>query len=170
MRIAIFPLLLLLGVGGCGYKPSSHYAKKVLGNRVYASVSVFIEEPENSTIVEDALKEALKTRLNVSFTNRNIADSEINLSLKSLKFKPLQIDENGYVAIYRAEIVLRARHTYLDRGVPKTSYYTLEGFYEFPVKPSASLSLVQKFDAIKYSALKALDGLIPKLALSGNST
>ena len=155
------------GVGGCGYKPSSHYTRQILGKRVYATVSVFIEEPENSTIIEDALKEALKTRLNVSFSDKHNASSTINLSLKTLKFRPLQTDENGYVSIYRAEIVLRAKHTYSKNGAPKTSYYNLEGFYEFPVKPSASISLMQKFDAIKFSALKALDSLIPKLALKG---
>jgi hypothetical protein len=166
----ILALILLLLFGGCGYKPSSEYSNEVLGDRVYASVVTFIEEPENSILVEDALKEALQTRLNVSFVNRrDIADSEIELSLKSLRFRPLQTDESGYVILYRAEIVLGARHKYFSNGVARTSYYTLNGFYEFPIRPSGSISLALKFDAIKFSALKAVDNLIPKLALKGNS-
>jgi len=165
--IKYLPIFILLFLGGCGYKPSSYYTKGILGERVYASVSTFIEEPENSILVEDALKEALKTRLNVSFTNRGDADSEIDLYLKSLKFRALQKDENSYVILYRAEIVLEAKHKYLKDGISKVSYYNLKGFYEFPVRASASISVALRFDAIKFAALKALDTLIPKLALKG---
>jgi len=52
---------------GCGYKPSAYYVDKVLGKRIYATVKTVIQEPENSLLIEDALKEALKTRLNVDF-------------------------------------------------------------------------------------------------------
>jgi hypothetical protein len=154
---------------GCGYKPSAYYVDKVLGKRIYATVKTVIQEPENSLLIEDALKEALKTRLNVDFVSKKNAESELEISLKKLKFRPLQHDEYGYVILYRVEITLKAKHKYYKNGVPKISFYNLEGFYEFPIssQKSSSISLSLKFDAIKYSALKALDTLIPKLALKG---
>jgi len=163
--ILLFSLTFFIG---CGYKPSANYVKEVLGERVYATVKTLIEDPENSILLEDALKEALKVRLNVSFTSRQNADSEIELSLKKLEFRPLQHDEFGYVILYRTEIVLKAKHIYFKDGVSRVSYYDLEGFYEFPVKSNASVSVALKFDATKFSALKALDTLIPKLALKGS--
>jgi len=167
-KISSLSLILSLFIVGCGYKPSAHYVKEVLGERVYATVSTVIEEPENSILLEDALKEALKVRLNVSFSSRKDADSEIELSLKGLNFRPLQHDEFGYVVLYRTEITLKAKHIYQKDGVSRVAYYDLEGFYEFPVQSNASVSVAIKFDAIKFAALKALDTLIPKLALKGN--
>ena len=167
MKIILIFLTLFL-LSGCGYKPSAHYVKEVLGERVYATVTTVIEEPENSILLEDALKEALKVRLNVSFSSRKDADSELEISLKELNFRPLQHDEFGYVVLYRTEITLKAKHIYKKDGIPRVAYYNLEGFYEFSVQSNASVSVAIKFDAIKFAALKALDTLIPKLALKGN--
>jgi hypothetical protein len=161
-------LIILISLfGGCGYKPSSYYVKEVVGSKIYASVKILIEEPENSVLIEDALKEALKTRLNVSFAKEQNSDSEIEVSLKNLYFRPLQ-SKDGYVVLYRTEITLKAKHIYMVGSLQKVSYYDLEGFYEFPVRSNASISVAIKFDAIKFAALKALDTLIPKLALKGS--
>jgi len=168
MKTVLVASAILFLFNGCGYKPSSHYVKEVLGERVYATVRTVIEEPENSILLEDALKEALKVRLNVSFTDKRSADSEIELSLKELNFRPLQHDELGYAVLYRTEITLKAKHIYKKDGITRVAYYDLEGFYEFPVQSNASVSVTLKYNATKFAALKALDTLIPKLALKGS--
>jgi hypothetical protein len=164
-----FLLLSLFFLFSCsGYSPSAYYIDKVVGKNIYATVETIAEEPQNSFLIEDALKEALKTRLNVSFSNRQYSDSEIRLSLKDLQFKPLQYDENGYVVLYRTEIELQAKHTYKIEEETVSHIYKLRGFYEFPVRPNVSISMAIRFDAIKFSALKAIDILIPKLAQRGS--
>jgi hypothetical protein len=161
-------ILLIPFLFACsGYKPSSQYVHEVVGENIYASVKTIIEEPENSFLIEDALKEALQTRLDVRFSSRENADSELYLTLKSLEFRPLQY-EDGYVILYRTEVVLKARHIYKIHGISRTSFYTLNGFYEFPVRPNVSISMAIKFDAIKSASLKAIDTLIPKLSHKGS--
>ncbi len=166
-NFAIFLASSLFLLMGCGYKPSSYYTEEVLGSKIYASVLTSIEEPETSILIEDALKDALRVRLNVSFSNKNDADSFLQLSIKRLEFKPLQTD-GGYTVLYRSELILKAQFTFIKNGVKEIINYDLEGFYEFPVRSNASLSVALKLEAVKISALKALDTLIPKLALRGS--
>jgi len=163
-------LTLILLLSSCGYQPTSSYVKRVIGEKIYISVSIFVEEPENAVLIQDTLKEALKTKLKVSFADsRESADSELDIVIKDLKFKPLQYDDNGYVVMYRNEITLKTKLKYSDRdGIPKIRYYDLDGFYDFPVESSTSISEAIRFDAIKFSSQKALDTLIPKLAYKGS--
>jgi hypothetical protein len=171
LKKILFSFFLLFLFSCSGYRPSATYVEKVVGQNIYATVDTIVEEPQNSFLLEDALKEALKTRLNVSFENRLNSDSQIKISLRDLKFRPLQYNENGYIILYRTEIVLEARHTYMrlidEEEKEISQIYTLKGFYEFPVKPNVSISMAIKFDAIKFAALKAIDVLIPKLAQQG---
>ncbi|EJF07602.1 hypothetical protein ThvES_00003140 [Thiovulum sp. ES] len=169
MKKSIFLLLTFFLFSCSGYRPSAYYIDKVVGKNIYATVETIAEEPQNSFLIEDALKEALKTRLNVNFSNRQNSDSEIRLSLKNLEFKPLQYNENGYVILYRTEIELQAKHTYKREEETLSHIYTLRGFYEFPVRPNVSISMAIRFDAIKFSALKAIDMLVPKLAQRGST-
>jgi hypothetical protein len=169
MKKAFLTLSLLLLIG-CGYQPTNSYVKRVIGERIYISVSIFVEEPENAVLILDTLKEALKTKLKVSFTDsRESADSELDIVIKDLRFKPLQYNDKGYVVMYRNEITLKTKLKYRDRnGVEKIRYYDLDGFYDFPVSESTSISEAIRFDAIKFSSQKALDTLIPKLAYKGS--
>ena len=112
--IYIFITIIFIIFNSCGYKPSSHYTDEVIGKKIYASVSTLIEEPEISILIEDALKDALRVRLNVSFSDKEKSDSTLQLSLKKLEFKPLQTD-GGYTVLYRTELILKARLSFIKK-------------------------------------------------------
>jgi len=162
--ITLFSIFLLQS---CGYQPTTTFAKQELGERVFTSVEIYLEEAENTVLIKDALREALKSRLNVTLSDRDSSDSELYISIRGLNFKPLEYDINGYVILYRTELNLGVRHLKYDEQYKRkrVSYYNLTGYYDFKIEPNVSISDTVMFDAIKFSAQKAIDSLIPKLAL-----
>ena len=99
-------ILLLFILTACGYKPSAHFAKKVLGERVYTKVDVSLANPENAVLTKDGLNRALQTRLKTIVTRKSDADSMIAVRYENIRFIPLQYDKNGYVAYYQVAMGL----------------------------------------------------------------
>lgn len=162
-RVYLISLVLSL-LTSCGYKPSSHYYKRVVGQKIYTEVEVSISDPENVILVKDALNRALYTRLKSQISKREeSADSTIKLSYKSIHFKPLQYNRNGYVVYYQADTTLRFN---FENGKDREERLIV-GHYEFPIRPSAIISNDLRFKAIENGSLKALDEFISYLAVKG---
>jgi len=160
-KITLFIVLLLFSA--CGYKPASHYTKKMIGHKVYTEVEVSLSDPENSVLIKDALNRALSMRLKSHSSKKEDADSFIKVVYKSIRFIPLQYDNNGYIVHYQAHITLAF---IFEKGKEKEARLIV-GRYEFPIRPSAIISNDLRFKAIEQGSIKALDEFISYLSAKG---
>lgn len=158
--LTIFTFLLLTA---CGYKPSSHYSKKIISQKVYTEVEVSLSDPENAVLVKDALNKALYTRLKSQATKKEDAGSSIKVSYKSIRFVPLQYNRRGYVVYYQANITLK----FIFEKGKKREERSIVGRYEFPIRPSAIISNDLRFQAIEQGSVKALDEFISYISAKG---
>lgn len=157
-------LLLLLLLNGCGYKPSATYAKKVLGESVYVEVEIYGADPENAVLIKDALLQALITRFRVTITRKKSAQTTMKVKLQSLTFTPIEYDNNGYIIAKRALVTLLINR--IRNKVSKS--YTVSGYYDFSVAQNGVVSDEERFKAIRFASLKAIDSLVTKLAVEGS--
>lgn len=156
-------LLLLLG---CGYKPVTKISQSVLGNKVYAYVTMSVYDPKNTVIIQDAVKEAIVSRFGDSMVPKSVAKSTLHASIKSVSFVPTIYDKNGYVISYKTRVVLTIVTTF-SNGVVKT--YNAQGEYDFPIQANSVISDTKRFEAIRRSSLSALDEYIAFIAVKGMS-
>ena len=166
MKIRVFQGLLLAVMiigAGCGYKPSSHYAKQVMGETVSTEVVISMEDPENTVIIKDAVDSAVIMRFKASLRERNEAQTHLNIRLESVSFSPLQYDLNGYVVAYRTTIRLNITRTTQKRS----KRYNVSGIHDFAIEPQAIISDQARFDAIESGALKAIDSFIAMVSAEG---
>ncbi|NEW61568.1 hypothetical protein GSY74_09760 [Sulfurovum sp. bin170] len=156
-------ILLALMLTACGYKPSSHFTPKTIGEKVYTEVEVSLSDPENAVLVKDALNRALYSRLKSLATTKEEADSTIKVAYHSIKFTPLQYDKNGYVVYYQANIRLKFE---LIKGKSREERFIV-GRYEFAIRPSAIISNDLRFQAIEKGSIRALDQFIAYISSKG---
>jgi len=159
-KLLIILTILLLG---CGYRPSSHFTPKTIGQKIYTEVDISLSDPQNAVLLKDALYKALYSRLKSRITTKREADSIIKVMYQSLRFIPLQYDKNGYVVYYQAHISLRFQFIKGDKKEERV----IIGRYEFPIRPSAIISTSLRFQAIEKGSLRALDEFIAYLESKG---
>ena len=163
--IYIFTFLLaFLLLSGCGYRPSSQYAKSVMGDKVSTHVSVDLKYPENSVIIKDAVDSAIIKRFKSSLTTRAYADTHLDVLFSSMSFVPLQYDSNGYVIAYRATIALKITKSNKE----SSRVYMAKGTYDFAIEPNAVLSDQSRFEAINFGSQKAIDSFVAQVAATGS--
>lgn len=163
MKKIFIMLGVLMLLTACGYKPSAHYASQVIGEKVYTQVDVSLSDPENAVLTKDALNRALRIRLKRIVTRKERADSAIGVVYDTIRFVPLQYDQQGYVVYYQAHITLG--FTFTKGG--KVEKRQMIGRYEFPIRPSAIISTDLRFKAIEQGSIKALDQFISYLSVKG---
>ena len=164
MHYALFTLTVAsLLLTACGYKPSSHYSKQIIGENVYTEVEVSLSDPENAVLIKDALNKALYTRLKSKSSRKRDADSSIYVAYDNIRFVPLQYNKNGFVVHYQAYITLG--FTFVKGDVNEKRQ--IIGRYEFPIRPSAIISNDLRFKAIEHGSIKALDQFIAYLSAKG---
>ena len=156
-------LVVFLLMAGCGYMPSSHYAKKVLGDSVYVDIQMYAQEPENTVIIKDAILQALISRFRVSITQESQAQTTLKVSTNELRFTPIEYDQNGFVVANRAHITLHIKQI----KAKKEQSFTVSGVYDFSIEPNGVVSDTQRFTAIKEASLRAIDVFITKLSIQG---
>ena len=162
MKNILLGIVVLLFLA-CGYRPSTQFAQKVIGERVYTTVDVSLANPENAVLTKDGLNKALHTRLKTIVTNKENADSMINVLYQGIAFIPLQYDKNGYVTRYQVATTLQFT---FEKGKKHDVYATI-GRYEFPISPTAIIAYDLQLRAIEQSSEKALDQFIAYLGAKG---
>ena len=163
MRVVVTFLLILLSIGGCGYKPSSHYAKQVVDEKVSTQILISMQDPENTVLIKDAVNEAVVTRFRASLVNEKNSDTHLRIAISKIRFSPLQYNREGYIVTYRTYIVLQILRVKDD----KSQTYISKGVYDFAIEPNAIISDKARFQAIKQSAQKAIDSFIAAVASQG---
>ncbi|NPA74035.1 MAG: hypothetical protein GXO12_04920 [Epsilonproteobacteria bacterium] len=150
---------------GCGYKPSSYYTKRVIGDKIYAKVLIDINDPENSVLIKDAINEAIVTKFKSSITDDPAkSNSKFIVKFKSKSFEPIAYDKDGYVVSYKAKVSLNI--TYIDKFGKKQNM-DVKGTYDFPIEANSIISDSKRFEAIKFASYKAISEFISKIAIEG---
>jgi len=163
MQKILLLLLVLLLFTSCGYRPSSKFSRDVLGEKISTSVIISKVDPENTVIIKDAVDTAIVETLQASLTSRAYSDSHLIFSISSPGYSAIQYDQNGYVIAYRMSISLNI--TRFFQGDSKQ--YTAKGTYDFAITPNAVVTDQERFDAIKFSAAKAIDSFVAQVSAEG---
>ncbi|ROR40223.1 hypothetical protein [Caminibacter pacificus] len=158
-----FSVFLLFFLIGCGYKPSTLYQNKILGDNINAKVVIDPKNPRETIFLTDAVRDAIYTVFdkNLCFSGCDTT-LEVNPSASSLI--PLDYDENGYPILYRSKVVLKV--TLKDKS-GKIRNYTVTGTYDFNVAPQSVLTDQIKLDAYKKASINALNRLFAKITKDG---
>ena len=151
-------------ISGCGYKPSSYYAKQALGTKIYAEVTISRQDPRNSVLVKDAVNEAIVSRFSGKLVAREQADTILHVKIQSISFSPTVYDTYGYVIAYKTTVVLAMDYEDENKKVEKL---TATGEYDFSISANSVISDTNRFEAIRYSASDALDEFVSKIAIKG---
>ena len=162
----VIVISIMIVVSACGYKPSSKYARNVLGNKINTSVVISSENPENTVVIKDAVDTALVEIFHTSLTDRKHADTHLSISLNVPKYTPIQYNSDGFVVAYRATIVLQI--TRESNSIKKR--YISKGTYDFSVLPNAVFTDQERFDAIKFGSAKAISSFIAQVSAEGSSS
>ena len=165
-RLAQFIMLsiIITLLSACGYKPSSKYAREVLGKRISTDVVISAQDPENTVVIKDAVDTALVEVFHTSLTTRDYADTHLVISLNPPTYTPIQYNADGFVIAYRATITLGI--TRESRNLKK--HYSAQGTYDFAVSPNAVLTDRERFDAIKFGSAKAISSFIAQVSAEGS--
>lgn len=155
--------LFLVEISGCGYRPSAKFAREILGKRISTTIVISAQDPENTVIIKDAVDSALIEVFHTSLVDKKYADTRLQLSISKPSYTPLQYNNNGFIISYRATIQLKIIRD--SKRAHKS--YTTEGTYDFAVVPNAVLTDQERFDAIKYSATKAISAFIARVSAEG---
>ncbi len=143
--------------------PASKQARKVVGEKLFVEVDVSLEDPENAVLIKDAARKAVVTRFHSSLVPQALARTTLWLNLSGISFSPLQYDENGYIIVYRANVIIQVTR----RGSGEKKSYTSRGSFDFTIEPNAVITDTQRFDAISKASLKALDSFVAQVGAEG---
>ena len=159
----VLSLILVLGLASCGYKPSSKFSRDIMGEKISTSVRISAQDPENTVIIKDAVDEAIIEVFHASLVDRANSQTHLNLSLSNPSYSPIVYDSDGFVIGYRMNVSLNIAR-YHD-GVTKS--YSVKGTHDFTVAPNAIVTDQQRFDAIRFSAAKAIRSFVAKVSAEG---
>lgn len=157
-------LVVILIFVGCGYKPSSYYTKRVLGQNIYAQVKISRTDPRNSVIIKDAINEAILTRFLGRLTTKEKADTVLNIKFNSVSFKPVLYDASGYVVSYKSKVSLKISYKRKGKVVKILS---TSGEYDFPIEANSVISDTKRFEAIRYASLDAINEFVSAVSVQG---
>lgn len=150
----------------CGYKPSTTYAKQELGDKVFVKVRIDLKDPKNTVIVKDTITKLLVQKLGTKIVkDKNLADTIMNVSLKSVKMKVLEYDTDGYNEVYKATVKILVKYTKIQ--TKETKKFTVSGEDTFTVDDSdGTISDTERFEAIENASDDALDEVLSRLAIN----
>jgi hypothetical protein len=160
----VLSVFLVVGLSGCGYKPSSKFSRSVTGEKISTSVYISLVDPENTVLIKDAVDAAIVSVFHNSLVDRKYADTHLDIKMSSPIYTPIQYNNDGYVVGYRASVTLNITRETGDEKKTYSSY----GTYDFSVEPNAIITDQERFNAIKYSATKAIDSFIAKISAEGS--
>lgn len=163
MKFIILVFIMLL-VSGCGYKPSAKYSRAVVGDKISTSVFISGVDPENTVIIKDAIDVAVIEVFHASLVNKEESTSHLNLKLGQLKYTPIQYDAQGFVVSYRTKVNLTIQRT----TKAKVKEYRVLGTYDFSITANAVITDKQRFEAIKFSSVKAIKSFLAQLSAEGS--
>ena len=162
MKYISFILLILLFTS-CGYKPSAKFSRMVIGDKISTSVDISLVDPENTVIIKDALDLAIIEVFHASLASKKDATSHLNIRLGNPTYTPIQYDRDGFIVSYRTTIRLLVKR---ETANEEKNYIAI-GTFDFSVAPNSIITDKQRFDAIKFSSIKAIQSFLAQISAEG---
>ena len=154
---------LVLFITACGYKPSSYYAKEELKGKIFVNLLIDLEDPRNAALIKDAMNEIIVHRLDSKIVyDRALADTIMDVQLKSVSMTVLQDDENGYNKLYKATANIYVKY----KNKKGSNSFNVSGDYDFSIDDDSSITDTKRFEAIKNASSEALEEVISKIAIN----
>ena len=161
----LFTFVISFSFFGCGYKPSTQYAKEEIKGKVFVKVSMNLEDPKNSVLVKDAINQLLIQKLDTQLVNdESLADTVMNIVINSVSMQTLQYDKTGSNKLYTAFVNINV--SYFKKSDNKRKSFVIEGEENFSVENGASINDTERYKAIKSASDKALDEILSKIAVA----
>lgn len=153
---------------GCGYKPSTYYAKKELSGKVFVKLFVDLKDPKNAVLIKDSMNQLLAQKIGSKLVyDESLADTIMYLKLNSVNMRTLQYDKDGYNKLYKAVVGILVRYT--KKATKETKQFIVSGEHTFSVDSISQVTEIndtKRFDAIKNASDDALDEVLSKIAVS----
>jgi len=159
----ILSFLIVVSITACGYKPSAKFSRDVLGEKISTSVIISAQDPENTVIIKDAVDRAIIEVFKASLVTKRASDTHLILNMKTPFYTPIVYDENGFVIAYRMKVILNILSN--KNGIEK--HYSVTGHNDFTVAPNAIVTDTQRFQAIEFSATRAIRSFIAQVSADG---
>lgn len=163
IKKSLLVALIVVLFSACGYRPSSHYSKVVVGEKISTSVKISAYDPENTVVIKDSIDSAVLEVFGGSLVSKKYSDTHLKLSLVKTIYTPTQYDSDGFVIAYRSLITLNI--TRISKAA--TKQYKASGSYDFTIDANAVITDQQRFDAIKFSSEKAIRSFLAQVSAEG---
>ena len=163
IRKVLLLLLIVITISGCGYRPSAKFSRDALGQKISTSVVISAQDPENTVIIKDAVDRAIIEVFQASLVSRATSDTHLVLKMGTPRYSPIVYDENGYVIGYRMTVSLNI----ISHNNGKSKNYSTKGYYDFTVAPNAIVTDQERFEAIKFSAQRAIRSFLAQVSADG---
>ena len=158
-------LFLIVGLfAGCGYKPSSYYAKAEIEGEVYVELEIDIDNTQNSIYVKDAMNEMILNQFNATLTeNKEHADTHVLVELGGVSHSSVSSDNDGYAQSYRTTVSIKIKYTKKGK---ESKTLSVSDYYDYTVDNDSVITDQKKKIAIKIASTKALSNLFSKIAVT----
>jgi hypothetical protein len=168
-KFILYFVIFIIGLTGCGYKPSKYYTRAILKENIYTQIEINLRDPENAIFAKDALNSAVIQKFSANLTSVEKADTILNIALGGVSFSPIQYDNKGFVVAYNTYVSLNITRT-LKATKERNAFtksYSVRGTYDFPITANSIISDNKRFTAIKEASIKALNHFISKISFEG---
>ena len=160
----LFTFVISFSFFGCGYKPSTQYAKEEIKGKVFVKVSMNLEDPKNSVLVKDAINQLLIQKLDTQLVNdESLADTVMNIVINSVSMQTLQYDKTGSNKLYTAFVNINV--SYFKKSDNKRKSFSVDGEYNFSIDNGTSINDTQRYNAIQKASDKAIEEVLSKIAV-----
>lgn len=159
-------ILLIAIMTGCGYQPSSKYAKNIFDDSVYVEVKIDPAEPENAPYLTDELRKIIIQRFNGKIAEKDEAKNSIIATYKGTQFIPIAYDSSGYITRYAT--IVKVEFDIKDKN-GKNFKKTITATSQEGVSESALHTSLSRIQSIRLGLQKALDEFISYVSATGAS-
>ena len=160
----IFLFLVVVFFIGCGYKPTSYYAKDAISGLVYVELSLNVDNSKDSISIKDAVNELVLNQFEANLTkDRSKADTFIMAKLNTIGYSVISSDTLGFANRYRVTVTLSLE--YHKKG-QETKTFKVSNFDDYFIDNDSSVADTNKQNAITNAILNALEDIFSKIALN----
>ncbi len=159
----------LFTITACGYKPTSYYTKNEISGLVFVNLHVNINYATNSVSIKDTVNEMVIKEFGATLTdNKTSADTLIDIRLDSISFSTLEVDDQGYVTLYRTKVIIKFIYTNVKSK--KTKTLKLSAYDDYSVDTDSVITDTNKRESVKIASQKALSEIFSKIAIQSFKT
>jgi len=156
--------ILVVIFNGCGYKPTSYYAKHEISGKVYVKLKVDINNATNSVLAKDAVNEMVISQFGASLVDdESKADTIISVSFNSVSTTQLQSDNQDNAKLYRVTVSINLTYKNVKTNITKS--LTVSDSYDYSVDIDSTVTDTKKLESIKIASNKALNDIFSQIAI-----